>query len=62
MNLRIVLATATGLVLGLTVVFRSFGEMLIVALFAAIGYVAAKIINGDVDTQWWLSRGRRSSK
>ena len=56
---RIMLGTATGLVLGLTVVFRSFGEMLIVALFAAIGYVAAKIVNGDIDAQGWLSRSRR---
>ena len=56
---RIMLATITGLVLGVTVVFRSFGEMLIVALFGAIGYVAAKVINGDIDTQGWLSRSRR---
>jgi hypothetical protein len=56
---RIMLATITGLVLGVTVVFRSFGEMLIVALFGAIGYVVAKVVNGDIDTQGWLSRGRR---
>jgi hypothetical protein len=56
---RIVLATITGLVLGVTVVFRGFGEMLIVALFGGIGYVVAKVINGDIDTQGWLSRSRR---
>jgi hypothetical protein len=56
---RIMLGTATGLVLGLTVVFRSFGEMLIVALFAVIGYLAAKVVNGDIDLQGWLSRARR---
>ena len=56
---RIVLATITWLVLGVTVVFRSFGEMLIVALFGAIGYVVAKVLNGDIDTQGWLSRSRR---
>ena len=56
---RIMLATITGLVLGVTVVFRSFGEMLIVALFGAIGYVAAKVVNGDIDTQGWRPRGRR---
>jgi hypothetical protein len=56
---RVILGTVTGLVLGLTVVFRSFGEMLIVALFAVIGYLAAKVVNGDIDLQGWLSRSRR---
>jgi hypothetical protein len=56
---RVILGTVTGLVLGLTVVFRSFGEMLIVALFAVIGYLAAKVVNGDIDLQGWLSRTRR---
>jgi hypothetical protein len=56
---RVILGTVTGLVLGLTVVFRSFGEMLIVALFAVIGYLAAKVVNGDIDLQGWLSRARR---
>jgi hypothetical protein len=39
-------------------VFGSFGEMLIVALFGAIGYVIAKILNGELDVQGWLSRSR----
>jgi hypothetical protein len=56
---RIMLATITGLVLGVTVVFRGFGEMLIVALFGVIGYVAAKVVNRGIDTQGWLSRSRR---
>ena len=56
---RTALATITGLVLGVTVVFRSFGEMLIVALFGAIGYGAAKVLQGDIDAQGWLSRARR---
>jgi len=56
---RIMLATITGLILGVTVVFRGFGEMLIVALFGAIGYVAAKVVNGDIDMQGWRSRSRR---
>ena len=57
---RIALATITGLVLGVTVVFGSFGDMLVVALFGAIGYGAAKVINGDIDTQGWLARSRRN--
>jgi hypothetical protein len=56
---RIALATITGLVLGVTVVFGSFGDMLVVALFGAIGYGAAKVLNGDLDAQGWLARTRR---
>jgi hypothetical protein len=54
------LATITGLVLGLTLVFGNFGDMLIVALFGVIGYGAAKVLDGDIDAQTWLSRSRRS--
>jgi hypothetical protein len=56
---RIALATITGLILGLTLVFGNFGDMLIVALFGAIGYGIAKILDGDIDAQAWLSRSRR---
>ena len=52
------LATITGLILGLVLVFGNFGDMLIVALFGAIGYGAARVFNGDVDLQGWLSRSR----
>jgi hypothetical protein len=59
---RIALGTITGLVLGVTVVFGSFGDMLVVALFGAIGYGAARVIAGDIDVQaWWLARSRHSS-
>ena len=56
---RTALATITGLVLGLALVFGNFGDMLIVALFGVIGYGAAKVLQGDIDAQGWLSRGRR---
>jgi hypothetical protein len=56
---RTVLATLTGLILGLALVFGNFGDMLIVALFGAIGYGAAKVVAGDLDAQGWLSRARR---
>jgi hypothetical protein len=59
---RTALATITGLVLGLVLVFGNFGDMLIVALFGAIGYGAAKVVDGDFDAQAWLSRGRRGSR
>jgi hypothetical protein len=55
---RTALATLTGLILGLALVFGNFGDMLIVALFGAIGYVIARILNGDVDVPGWLSRSR----
>jgi len=46
---RTALATITGLVLGVALVFGDFGDMLIVALFGAIGYGAARVIAGDID-------------
>jgi hypothetical protein len=55
---RPALATITGLVLGLALVFGNFGDMLIVGLFGLIGYVIAKVLDGDLDVQGWLSRGR----
>ena len=55
---RIALATITGLILGLALVFGNFGDMLIVALLGAVGYVLAKILDGDLDVQAWLSRSR----
>jgi len=55
---RTALATVTGLILGLALVFGNFGDMRIVALFGAIGYVAARILKGDMDVQGWLSRSR----
>jgi hypothetical protein len=56
---RVALATITGLILGLALVFGNFGDMLIVALFGAIGYGAAKVLDGEIDAQAWLSRSRR---
>ena len=55
---RTALATVTGLILGLALVFGNFGDMLIVALLGAIGYGIAKALDGDLDVQGWLSRSR----
>jgi len=55
---RTALATITGLILGLALVFGNFGDMLIVALLGAIGYGIAKILDGELDIAGWLSRGR----
>jgi hypothetical protein len=47
-----------GLALGLAVAFGNFGDMLIVALFGAIGFVVAKVLEGDLDLGGYLSRRR----
>jgi hypothetical protein len=56
---RVSLATLVGLILGLALVFANFGDMLIVALFGAIGYGAAKVLDGDIDMS--ALRGRANS-
>ena len=48
-----------GLALGFAIAFGSFGDMLIVALFGALGFGVAKIVDGDVDVASLLS-GRRN--
>ena len=49
MTTRTALGTVVGLGLGFAAVFASFGDMLLVALFAAIGYVIARVLDGDLD-------------
>jgi hypothetical protein len=48
-----------GLALGLAVAFGNFGDMLIVALFAVIGFIVAKVLEGDLDLGAYVSRPRR---
>ena len=55
---RTALATVTGLILGLALVFGNFGDMLIVALLGLIGYGIAKVLDGELDLQGWLSLSR----
>ena len=55
------LGTIVGLILGLALAFGTFGQMLIVALFAAIGFVVAKVVEGEVDLSSYFS-GRRSNR
>jgi hypothetical protein len=55
------LGILVGLALGLALAFGSFGQMLIVALFALIGFVVAKVLDGDLDLSQYVS-GRRSSR
>jgi hypothetical protein len=49
-----------GLILGLALVLGNFGDMLIVALFGAIGVVVCKVIEGDLDLSQLTNRQRRS--
>jgi hypothetical protein len=58
---RTALGTVIGLALGLALAFGSFGQMLIVALFAAVGFIVAKVLEGDLDLSPYLSR-RRSGR
>jgi hypothetical protein len=55
---RTTLGTVIGLALGLALAFGSFGQMLIVALFAVIGFVVAKVLEGDLDLSSYLPRRR----
>lgn len=55
---RTAIATMTGLILGLALVFGNFGDMLIVGLLGAIGYGVARVLDGDVDVPGWLTHNR----
>lgn len=55
---RTTLGIVIGLALGLALAFGSFGQMLIVALFAVIGFVVAKMLDGDLDLSPYLARRR----
>jgi hypothetical protein len=55
---RTAIATITGLILGLALVFGNFGDMLIVGLLGAIGYSVARVLDGDVDVPGWLTHNR----
>jgi hypothetical protein len=55
---RTTVGVVIGLALGLALAFGSFGQMLIVALFAVIGFVVAKVLEGDLDLGSYLPRRR----
>jgi hypothetical protein len=56
---RTTLGILVGLALGFAIAFGSFGDMLIVALFGALGFGVAKVVEGDVDLGSYLT-GRRN--
>lgn len=58
---RSTVGTLIGLALGFAMAFGNFGQMLIVALFALVGFVVAKILDGELDLSQYVS-GRRTSR
>ena len=58
---RTTIGILIGLTLGLALAFGSFGQMLIVALFGAIGLVVGRILDGELDLGTYLS-GRRDRR
>lgn len=56
------LGILVGLALGLALAFGSFGQMLIVALGAAIGFVVAKVLDGELDLSQYVGSGQRSDR
>jgi len=56
---RSTLGLLVGLALGFALVFGSFGDMLVVALFGAIGFAVSKVIDGELDLGPYLSGLRR---
>jgi hypothetical protein len=51
-----------GSILGLALVLEGFGEMLIVGLVALVGWIVARVMEGELDLSDFLSgrRGRNS--
>lgn len=50
----------TGLLLGIALIVGDFSDMLVVALFGAIGYVVMKVVEGDIDVGEMIDRNRRT--
>ncbi len=49
-----------GGLLGLALILEGFGDMLIVALFGALGWLVARVLEGDLDLNEIVASGRRS--
>jgi hypothetical protein len=58
---RTTIGILIGLALGLALAFGGFGQMLIVALFGAIGLVVGRVLDGELDLGAYLS-GRRDRR
>lgn len=51
-----------GALLGLALILQGFGDMLIVALFGGLGWLVARVLQGDVDLNALVSPGRSSNR
>lgn len=51
-----------GALLGLALILEGFGDMLIVALFGGLGWLTARILQGDFDLNELVSPGRGSAR
>lgn len=49
-----------GALLGLALILEGFGEMLVVALFSLIGWVVARVLQGDLDVGDLIERTSRN--
>jgi hypothetical protein len=48
----------TGLVLGLGAAIGGLDDLLIVAFFGAVGFIVAKIVEGEIDLSDYVGRGQ----
>lgn len=55
---RPVVGLFTGLIIGLALALGSFGDAVIVAALGFVGWVAAKLLEGDIDINDYLGGGR----
>ena len=55
---RSTLGLSVGFVLAFALVFGGFGDMLIVVLFGAVGFVVPKVVDGELDASGLLSKVR----
>jgi len=55
---RSTLGLLVGFVLAFALVFGGFGDMLVVALFGAVGFVVPKVVDGELDAGALLSKVR----
>ena len=51
-----------GLLLGLVLDLEGFGEMLIVALFGAVGYLVMRVVEGELDLTQYMGGSSRSRR
>jgi hypothetical protein len=59
--IRTMFGTAVGIALGFALAFGGFADMLIVAVFGAVGLGVAKVLAGDLDLSPYL-QGRRGNR